>query len=228
MEKTKQALRFLKPPPPGLQILIQMANKIPPDLELPDLDQALMSEANALRVDGDHAGFIGKKMEALEVTLERLPAELRDFFWNSTDFTIMLSPRWDPADDYCFFRTLGKNLRDIAAMGRFRFGSVFPLRMDTITLLSSVSGKIQVQVDPLVELLEGVETARIRECMRCRRIYWAGRLDMRACSSSCANALRQQLWRAHYRSRYKLRRAGYKVESKTRDKKKKLSKSKRG
>jgi hypothetical protein len=48
--------------------------------------------------------------------------------------------------------------------------------------------------EPLARLLEEVELGRIKRCAyeKCRKIFWAGRLDRPCCSDSCRNAYKQK------------------------------------
>ena len=59
-------------------------------------------------------------------------------------------------------------------------------------------GKIKFTPPNIVRLLEGIEAARIRECPICFKFYWAGRKDMRCCSTQCASTLRMREYRKRY------------------------------
>ncbi|MGB7201477.1 MAG: hypothetical protein WBD16_04320 [Pyrinomonadaceae bacterium] len=72
-----------------------------------------------------------------------------------------------------------------------------------------------------------IESYRIRECSNCKEIFWAGRNDMVACSSVCAAAHRQSVWRSVKSDDYQKqkdaynerRRANYTHNKKLREKK---------
>lgn len=59
-------------------------------------------------------------------------------------------------------------------------------------------GIVRFTPPPVVRLLEGVEAARIKECPICFKIFWAGRKDMRCCTTRCANTFRMRKFRQQY------------------------------
>jgi hypothetical protein len=59
-------------------------------------------------------------------------------------------------------------------------------------------GRIKFTPPRLVQLLEGVEAARIRECPICFKFFWAGRKDMIGCSTRCSNAYRMRKYRKQF------------------------------
>jgi hypothetical protein len=69
-------------------------------------------------------------------------------------------------------------------------------------------------VDPykhFLSALEGVEAGRVRQCLECRRFFFALRKDQQACSRRCNSSRRVREWRenqTHYEYRRKLRGAG--------------------
>lgn len=85
---------------------------------------------------------------------------------------------------------------------------------------TGTDGILRITKDLLTEAIdEGkVETDRIRECEVCNQIFWAGRRDMRGCSTKCAKVLRTRRWREktteEQRTAYKVARAQKKNESK--------------
>ena len=60
-------------------------------------------------------------------------------------------------------------------------------------------GKLRVELDEISRALEGVDATRIRECEVCRRIFWAGRIDMVCCSHRCGNVRTNRLHRAKHK-----------------------------
>lgn len=56
-------------------------------------------------------------------------------------------------------------------------------------------GKVKFQQSVLISLLEGVEVARVRECPVCFKYFWAGRINMRCCSTAHAGVLRMREYR---------------------------------
>jgi predicted RNA-binding Zn ribbon-like protein len=67
-------------------------------------------------------------------------------------------------------------------------------------------GKIRFTPPSIVQLLEGIEAARIRECPVCYKIFWAGRRDMGCCSTQCSHTQRQRKYRERYLEKYKQQR----------------------
>jgi hypothetical protein len=67
-------------------------------------------------------------------------------------------------------------------------------------------GKISFTPSPLARVLEGIDVARIKECLVCYKYFWAGRKDMRCCSSQCSHTLRQRNYRERYLQSYKEQR----------------------
>lgn len=72
------------------------------------------------------------------------------------------------------------------------FGSGFNL--DRTVHLDLVDGRIAFR-DEFVSAFNNVEAARIRICGKCDKVFWAKRLDMKGCTSTCSAALRTQKWR---------------------------------
>lgn len=56
-------------------------------------------------------------------------------------------------------------------------------------------GKVKFEPSVLIRLLEGVEIERVRECPVCFKYFWAGRINMRCCSTPHANVLRMREYR---------------------------------
>jgi hypothetical protein len=71
-------------------------------------------------------------------------------------------------------------------------------------------GEIEFEKSPIMEVFNSVDADRIRECgnPKCKRIYWAGRIDQRCCCKKCANVLRVREWRENYQEIYKKNRIG--------------------
>jgi hypothetical protein len=67
-------------------------------------------------------------------------------------------------------------------------------------------GKLALLPPILYQRLEGIEATRIRECPICYKIFWAGRKDMRCCSTQCASVLRARNYRRAYKEKYAYQR----------------------
>ncbi|MBI3895099.1 MAG: hypothetical protein HY313_04130 [Acidobacteria bacterium] len=64
-------------------------------------------------------------------------------------------------------------------------------------------GRIEFQKNPTFSVLEGVEADRIRECLVCDKIFWAGRKDKKCCSPRCLKVWHTRRWREKYPENYK-------------------------
>jgi hypothetical protein len=53
-------------------------------------------------------------------------------------------------------------------------------------------GKIRRQPDKFTETIEGVEIARLRICLVCRKLFWANRKDKKCCSEVHSAVIRQR------------------------------------
>ncbi len=68
-------------------------------------------------------------------------------------------------------------------------------------------GKLAVHPPVLYERLDGVEAARIRECLICSKIFWAGRKDKLCCLDECLTAQRSRKYRKKYKTQYARQRS---------------------
>jgi hypothetical protein len=112
---------------------------------------------------------------------------------------------------YEFLHMAREALRTVARMNRGGpaleiLGFSPPLSVPT-TLGTDAKGRIVITSDgPILEALQGVELARIRECPECGKIFWAGRVDKPYClASPCGQVYRKRKSRENS-WRYKLTR----------------------
>jgi len=66
--------------------------------------------------------------------------------------------------------------------------------------------EVKVTSIPHIQEIEESDCLRIRECPRCSKFFFAGRMHQSACSEPCAHVLRTQRWREAYPEKYKLQR----------------------
>jgi predicted nucleic acid-binding Zn ribbon protein len=59
----------------------------------------------------------------------------------------------------------------------------------------------QIQDNGFLDALVGVDVTRIRQCVICRKFFWANRIDKKSCREKCANTLNQRLSREHKRQK---------------------------
>lgn len=65
-------------------------------------------------------------------------------------------------------------------------------RFDNLVIDFSPDSVFDFEPRPIVGILKKVEFRRVRECLRCKRLFWAKRLDAYGCSTPCSAALRQK------------------------------------
>jgi ssDNA-binding Zn-finger/Zn-ribbon topoisomerase 1 len=56
------------------------------------------------------------------------------------------------------------------------------------------------------EAIDGIEFFRLRLCPICRKVYWASRLDKKACGKKCSDALSQSKYQKHNQDEINKRR----------------------
>jgi hypothetical protein len=86
-------------------------------------------------------------------------------------------------------------------------GGVYSLLRATQALpaisMRTVSGRTVLEpAEPLNAFLNEVELVRIKRCAyeKCKKLFWAGRVDKPCCSRSCGNAYKQQRHRDRQRA----------------------------
>ena len=57
-----------------------------------------------------------------------------------------------------------------------------------VNFLIDSEGRLRLQTDELLDALNGVEYSRLRECPKCRKIFWAARITKLCCGDECRNA----------------------------------------
>jgi len=218
VDKRKQVLRRTKRPSHNLVEQIDLANLIPPVAELPGYHE--MSEE-----------LYGILEESVRVISDNSFALYRvRFFKTIVTFLHSHLPPTKFPELYKYLGPLGID-RAIALDERFRkvYGTralldalasaqekkailqgkeiEIPREATSRSVALSVdsTGKLEVKQGPLLDALVGVEADRIRRCSECPRIFWAGRIDKRACGDKCVNRRNVRLWRNRY-PQYKLRR----------------------
>lgn|SRR6516164_7142869 len=195
--KNEQASR-LKPPPPSIGDLLQVANSLPPDYPLPDLGEVLRLRLTPdFRKPNPEKGF--------RDFLDRMRTQFPDFV---TALENLEKPHDSVYLRYESARAARDTLRAIARMQDKKPGDEVPViginRLVSIRV--GAAGKVEIKLDPFVQKLGGVDVRRIRECEICRGIFWAGRIDQKCCSRAHAKTLRTRVWRRNYLELHKPRR----------------------
>ena len=70
----------------------------------------------------------------------------------------------------------------------------------------TAKNELRVVTIPGIEELRDFDYLRIRHCPRCMTLFFAGRLQQKACPEPCAHILRTLRWRAAYQEKYKQQR----------------------
>jgi hypothetical protein len=177
--------------PRELQSLIELANSVPPDSELPPSHGRVEEVLGLLRTSAfknfrdliggtDADTFVSKFVENAPKTYRRVIGEynrLRD------------SRAW---------------LRQTARIGQQ------PLKMKylmpNVSAYVNERGELEFNINPLVKAFQGAEAARIRLCSICKLIFWASRADKPCCSLRCAKILRSRNYREGYKLKYQTQR----------------------
>jgi len=158
--------------PSNLAALIQLANSVPPGLELP-----MYREIGTLMNTPAFDGF-----RALN-DLPKAPAQIPKASYNDLFAARALLRRAveynsrSPEED-----EVGYLLSAVATISRLPYLFIVP-RVDDC-------GRLRFSLGKILDALEGVEIGRIRQCPVCGRIFWAARIDQKAHDHRCANTLR--------------------------------------
>ncbi len=141
-------------------------------------------------------------LTASRIVIEQLPVSLQNLIGPVNDQTLSnVSERLNNLSQTVDL------IRGIAGRNREGHNPSLPYFISTnLILKTDQHGRIHYSLTPLLEALNGIEAARIRECPICRKIFWAGRIDRPCCSSKCAGTLRGRRWRERYGERYKQQR----------------------
>jgi hypothetical protein len=192
-KQQEQASRA-KPMPPGFEELLQFANCLPPDTQLPSSWNLIASFSQERPLPNPVKRF--------KEFIEGFP---RSEF---PQFRAVMDKADNPTSQYTHIRAIRATLRAIARMESKAPGDFVPASGINrfVYLRVNESGQIEIKVNRLLERLQGIEAERIRECKVCHAIFWAGRIDQKACSTKHAKVLRTREWREKYLEQYKLQR----------------------
>lgn len=253
-KRDNQALQFLRPAPESLARLIEEVNLIPPSRVLIDIHELAKNWDAEVWAAYDNEDYANSIKKSLEVCLIGLPEDFRKYIYkygeNTNQQIINAHIRYkDFRELWLKLRTLARLSTQIYSktnlspnkevspnekeMRHLRWSFEFlRLRTEEIKLEGKVSinvdddGRVYLGKDRLTRAIEGIEIARLKECVICQRIFWAGRITQRCCSKQCANTLRVRRHREKYTQdpvEYKQRR--YEREK---QRKRNISKPKQG
>jgi len=202
-----------------IEELIDLANLIPPDCELPAIDEGLGEVFRELDHDptATQETWLQRVNEVLRLALKGLPKEFRRYVLESDSDAPLnrVDQLEDAIDNYKFVGETRRKLRAFAHLAqmepyrRMLFIPVTPLEVKGRIRLDP-KGNVQIIEDALGQALrENVNVNQIRECAHCNKIFWAKRKDQICCAPNCAAAYRAVTYRARSSGdseRYKERR----------------------
>lgn len=217
MSKKALGNRSKTAPKRELEELIELVNLLPPRMELKSLNALL----------GEREGDVGPRPGTQEAR------ERRKRLWNAfVDYMSTLPPRFVEAmyketrhidlsgeefrlhfnlftamaiEEYERFIQIRRTLRELISppLSSFSLFGLKPVKTPAVEEIWRENGRFRRLGNPVAAAVDGEEVARLRECERCQRIFWARNIGSRGCSKKCANALRQ---RAHYNQYYRKER----------------------
>jgi hypothetical protein len=201
-KRNRQALR-IRPCPARLGKLIEVANIVPPAVEIPGSDLVAGAMAANFTPDQPEVTF-GVLKGFLKSAFP--PQKFRQLY--QALGAIRVDRSVEIYECYRFVSNARLLLIAIANSQGSRIEIPNQVVEFTASLILNEDGRIQLQASPLSEPVVGVESRRIRQCTECKRIFWAGRLDKFACTKKCTQRRRVRLWRERYAEVYKLQRVG--------------------
>jgi hypothetical protein len=195
MSKSKIASK--RHAPPGLQGLIELANSVPPELDLPFLDLPFPE---------------GRTEEILALLRTDACSRFRDLTGPvepDTFLTKFIGPEARKTyqkvmGNYLRLRDARNWLRKLAQSGTSTMNVRFVMPHASVRV--NERGQAEFNIDHLVKVLDGVEVSKIRVCPICGVIFWAPRKDAPCCSIRCGKVQRTRRYRAKYLEQYKLQR----------------------
>jgi hypothetical protein len=98
------------------------------------------------------------------------------------------------------FRLIARSVGLIGSYDRH-----LPIKGITTALLDK-KGVLHAELDSFSKAINDVDATRIRECLVCERIFWAGKRNQKSCSNRCANNYRQRKWQEKWQEKYKPQR----------------------
>jgi len=235
----EQALQKIKQPPKKLAALLELINGLPSDKT-----HRLAITPKALRKKAEAEGETDKLAHVISRAIADLPGKLKDYvllsFWDGGksakgEFDLLkegnVVERYEQLwDAYLVLREIARrpNKDEKPALWVLHPQFVAPvfLEIDGGGMLRDVKTIFFQAIGSGV-----VEARRIRECPICKRIFWAGRITMKCCSTRCSNTFRVHNYRyktEEEKAEYKLRRMKLEEKRQTEARKKARVSPKKG
>ena len=179
-----------------LQIRFAERELLPDDITLVDEARARFRTSEPVVAEDQESnileGFIEKANKEIQQANSRHASTIEDYIEQYNTWVARLI-RW---------RTALRNIARLRAeWSRLRL----PIEEVAILYINE-QGLIEVEPDILSTALKDVDASRIRECLKCKRILWAGKSNKEYCSAECSGSYRQSKWRENYVEKYKDRR----------------------
>ena len=182
----------LKPVPPKLRTVMDLVNSLPP--ELPRHTFAEMARGVAPKYFEQFLDTWREFVKACQPVLRRMLGPVR-------------KDTYEEVRDLC--ENLQKDRELLRAIARKSQGRPFRCpgkSQDRSFRHPSAGSHIEVGKDgrleflkgPTLQALEEVEADRIRQCLVCEKIFWAGRKDKKCCGPRCLKAWHTRRWRGKY------------------------------
>lgn len=180
----------LRRPASEIADLISLANCFPQGADVPDL----------MRLVTELITSVPNRLDELETewqrVLTKLPKRVKQFLGRDSDRAVV----FERLDDIRLARGV---FRALAARNADKSDTYPPV---LVRLTVDEQGALEVSGGRALQILRGLDAARIRECQVCFKIFWAGRLDQHCCNKRCAGAFRTRKWRERYLGKYKQKR----------------------
>jgi hypothetical protein len=179
---------------PEVQRLIELANSVSPEIDLPSPKGRVREVVNLLRSKAfsrfrEMTGPIEADTFLIKLIGPKAPQMFSKVMKN-----------------YMSLRDGRAWLRQCTQIGRLSPMARMRYLMPAVSAHTNERGELEFDVDPLVKILQGVEASRIRICPICKLLFWASRRDQPCCVIQCAKILRTRLWRESFEIKYRSQR----------------------
>jgi hypothetical protein len=185
--------------PRKVQQLIDLANSVPPELELPEPMGNFQKIMKLVRgVDFKRFRQIRGGVKPDQFLQKLLGAGAPKTFNRVLESYLRLK------DARALLETIAR-IPEIRPGLKARW--LLPrLQMMAVRAQTDERGRLDFGLNPILTALTGAEAHRIRRCPICMKFYWAARKDKPACTKGCTHILRTRRWREKYPGRYKIQR----------------------
>jgi hypothetical protein len=165
---------------------LDLVNAMPPEPEWKPLA--------GLRAAGAHLSAEKRPRllgPAYAAVIDTYPPSIKRFFGPLHDFTQM-ERRYAELERA---RGLLTEIASVNASQQQKGPLVLPnTHLFLIACIDEKNGHLKTEVTAPA-FLTGVDLRRVRRCMTCGKVFWAGRLDRECCSPACSLVWRSRKWR---------------------------------